>query len=197
MNAGNFSRKKYFILPLILIFTATLFFPLSIKAAGPFGGKINKIQICVKPPGLLLHIGPPVGGKYLLTSGSKIYMYAAIRPSNWTLGLSRLQARSCRGLPNSIGGMSLTSAVSGVMNLGKLQSLGSVGLQSLTPNLAISAALGPVGLVTTALSVANAYLFTSSVAGFAGINLPGLKNKKLKELGPAYPIIMTGTSAAP
>ena len=174
------------------------------------GGRIQKMQICVEPlPGLLLHIGPPVGGKYLVTAGAKIYMYRALLPANWALGTA-MPPVSCLGPPKlSVKGISLASVIPGLpknQSIGNLGSfvggLGSSGgipgpLGGTSPGLSIlTSAAGPIGAVIT---VVNAADFIAGVAGISGINLPGLKLKKkdLTELGPAYPINIIGTSLAP
>ena len=171
------------------------------------GGRIQKMQICVKPPGLLLHIGPPVGGKYLVTAGTKIYMYRALLPANWTLGTAR-PLSPCLGPPKvSVKGISLASVIPGLpknQDIGNLGSfvggLGSSGgipgpLGGTGPGLSvISLAGGPIGAVIT---VVNAADFIAGVAGISGFKIPGFKKKDLKELGPAYPINIIGTSLTP
>src|SRR3989344_9668967 len=73
----------------------------------PFGGKIIKIQACVSPKALLLTIGPPMGGKYLLTDSSTLHAYDTIMPGVWTLGLAEPNAVNCRGNPAGIAGFAV------------------------------------------------------------------------------------------
>lgn len=105
------------------------FYPLAAAAAintanfqinKPFGGKITKIQACQSPKALLLTIGPPTGGKYLLTNSSTIHAHGNITPGTWTLGSADPNAVNCRGNPSGIGGFSAGGLVSEALGSGIL-----------------------------------------------------------------------------
>ncbi|OGF59507.1 hypothetical protein A3E35_00085 [Candidatus Giovannonibacteria bacterium RIFCSPHIGHO2_12_FULL_44_22] len=82
----------------------------------PFGGKIIKIQACIIPKALLLTIGPPMGGKYLLTDSSTLHAYDTIMPGVWTLGLAEPNAVNCRGNPAGIAGFAVNTLISTALN---------------------------------------------------------------------------------
>lgn len=77
----------------------------------PFGGRIEKIQACIDPPGLRLTIGPPVGGEYLLTPASRLFLFGVIIPRVWTLGLAGPATINCRGNPAAISGAALAGGM--------------------------------------------------------------------------------------
>lgn len=63
----------------------------------------------MSPPGFILHIGPPVGGKFFLDPAtSKIKAYGVIKPGVWTKGTASPKATHCKkGNPSGIGGFSI------------------------------------------------------------------------------------------
>lgn len=52
----------------------------------PFGGRILFVRPC--NTGLLLTIGLPRGGEYMLMPFSRVYLYGVFSPGSWTLGLA-------------------------------------------------------------------------------------------------------------
>lgn len=82
----------------------------------PFGGKIIKIQACISPKALLLTIGPPVGGKYLLMNSSILHAHSNIMPGVWTLGLAEPNTINCRGNPAGIAGFAMDTIISTALN---------------------------------------------------------------------------------
>lgn len=78
----NIFKKKL----VVLIFILILFFTIYHKsyAAMGFGGKIISISICSN--GLLIVVGPPVGGWFLLPPTAKIYSFFSIKQGSWLLG---------------------------------------------------------------------------------------------------------------
>ena len=64
-------------------------FVISNPLKGAFGGKILSVQYCTCSFNLLLYIGPPRGGSFILGPGSIIYLfYQVYRSSPWVLGTS-------------------------------------------------------------------------------------------------------------
>lgn len=62
----------------------------------PFGGPIKKITACAEPvAGLLLEIGPPREGNFLLLPTTVIYPFRIIRPGAQTLGLAGPKLLGC------------------------------------------------------------------------------------------------------
>lgn len=86
-----------------------------------FGGRIQSIKPCVKPPGLMITVGPPKGGNFFLSLQSKIYDYRSIKPNVWVKGNMVSAPTACRGLNRSIGGIDIKNFSS--VNL--LKSFGS------------------------------------------------------------------------
>lgn len=71
---------------IILVFVFILFFAPYHKshAAMGFGGQIISISLCSN--GLLLLVGPPVGGVFLLPPNAKIYPFFSLKRGSWLLG---------------------------------------------------------------------------------------------------------------
>lgn len=122
----------------LLFFMCTVLFlwPIStVFAQGvlPFGGKILKIQACKTPPGLMLTIGPPVAGQYLLSPLTVVFSYGAFIPGTWVLGNAANTAVACVGSPASLGGFSV----------GGLGGGGLPGIGSLFSSLGVSFGKNP------------------------------------------------------
>ena len=111
----------------------------------PFGGKITKIQACQSPKGLLLTIGPPTNGKFLLTNSSTIHAYGNVMPGIWTLGLADPTPVNCRGNPSGIGGFSVGGLVGDALSGGSLSVLPVYGEGILGTTLAGADIVGPLG----------------------------------------------------
>lgn len=125
------------------LITLVSFYPLTaaaivpgIQFVKPFGGKITKIQACQTPPGFILHIGPPVGGKYFLNPAtSKIQAYGVIRPGVWTLGSAALIPINCsKGNTAGIGGFSVGGLLDSAIGSG-LFAVRPVTLEMIEPGL--------------------------------------------------------------
>lgn len=54
----------------------------------PFGGRVLSRVQCTCGVDALLLVGSPVGGSFMLTPASRIYINNAPFPSNWVLGLA-------------------------------------------------------------------------------------------------------------
>jgi len=82
---------KSLIVVLILLGLLTPFFS---NAAipflgGPFGGRILFVQYCTCSFNLLIYIGPPRGGSFILGPGSIVYLFYQIyRSGPWVVGRS-------------------------------------------------------------------------------------------------------------
>lgn len=113
-----------------------------------FGGRITKIQACISPKGLLLTIGPPIGGKYLLTDSSIIHAYGNITPRTWTLGLADPTPVNCRGNPNGIGGFSAGGLAGEALSSGILSVEPIYGEGILGTTLVGAEIVGPAGAFT-------------------------------------------------
>lgn len=54
----------------------------------PFGGKITFVRLCNAPPAVLITVGPPIPGDYMvLTPGTFIFRYGSFRVGAKVLGL--------------------------------------------------------------------------------------------------------------
>lgn len=69
----------------LLTFVASLFFYQKSYALIGFGGNIIAVTPCNF--GVLLVVGPPRGGVFLLAPGARIYPFFSIKPGSWTLGV--------------------------------------------------------------------------------------------------------------
>lgn len=69
---------------LFLVFVVSLFFYQKGYAFIGFGGNIIAVTPC--SVGVLLVVGPPRGGVFLLPPGAKIYPFFSIKPGSWVLG---------------------------------------------------------------------------------------------------------------
>ncbi len=68
---------------LLVVFVSSFFYQTSFAFVG-FGGPIISVLGCTN--GLLLTIGPPSGGFFLLPFWTTIYPFFSIKPGSWTLG---------------------------------------------------------------------------------------------------------------
>ena len=86
---------------LLLALLMTLFPYASSKAIGlsllnkPFGGKIIAVLGCAAPPGIVLQIGLPSPGLYIITPATKIHLFGVFLPRVWTLGLAKKSPIAC------------------------------------------------------------------------------------------------------
>lgn len=102
-----FNSKKLTLFLLIAFFSMATLYPISAAAQipapysysgiKPFGGRIVGIEACQKPAAILLKIGPPMGGNFLLTDSSKIYMYGNTSKGIWMLGNAGTAPVKCMG----------------------------------------------------------------------------------------------------
>lgn len=72
--------------PLLAATALMLFLPFGSQAQKPFGGRILVVRPC--NTGLLLTVGPPRGGEYMLLPGSSVYAFGVFKPATWVLGLA-------------------------------------------------------------------------------------------------------------
>ena len=81
----NLKSKKLFSLLLLgLIVPLFIFWPRPAEAILGFGGNILWVTPCAN--GLLLLIGPPVGGLFMWMWGTPTFLYGQLRPGPWSLG---------------------------------------------------------------------------------------------------------------
>jgi len=84
-NKRKLNRFLYAIIVISLVFSTNLFFYQKSSAFIPFGGPIILPIICVN--GILLTIGPPVGGLLIFPWEATLFAFYAIKPGSLTLGL--------------------------------------------------------------------------------------------------------------
>jgi hypothetical protein len=180
------------------LLVASALMPFS-AGADSFGGKITTIQACRTPPGLLLTVGPPKGGEFLLAPSSIIFMCGVFKPGTYVLG-NASGAVTCQGSSKLLGGFGIGNILGSVAQgalggyLGVLCGAGGAGSAGLSalgtfssfisgglPFLGLSplGSLGPLGI--------------SNILSFFGISFP----HKLANLGVAHTITIIGTAPGP
>lgn len=96
-NCGK-CRKIFIALIILFIITAIfIFLPQKLFAATLFGGMIQKMNICVIPPGIYLKLGGPVGGDFVYQIGKSLsYLFSPpIHIGQWLLGVAGGQTLCC------------------------------------------------------------------------------------------------------
>lgn len=71
---------------IILFAGLFLYFEAEAVPGLPFGGFVNTVFVCTCSPGVVLQVGPPVGGNYLVLPGTLVYEYGQVRAGVWVLG---------------------------------------------------------------------------------------------------------------
>jgi hypothetical protein len=131
-----FYTKKIAIVLLVTVFSLGIFYPISTHAQmsmlkpilntpsvfspsgggitpfqysgiKPFGGKIIGMEVCQKPAAILLKIGSPMGGNFLLTDSSRIYLYGNTSKGVWMLGNASNNTVKCMGKKGLFSGAGL------------------------------------------------------------------------------------------
>ena len=178
-----FNSKKLTLILLIALFSMATLYPISASAQisslysysysgiKPFGGTIINMEMCTI--GIMLEIGPPVSGQYLLTDSTTMYSYGVFAPGVWVLGNADTSTVVCKG------------------NGGGASTVGTVMTVA-----AVAIAIYGV-YYSTAFAVGDAVIQLSTIGTALGIG--GLVSKfgfgkKLKTLGHPHPIQMVGTS---
>lgn len=156
--------------------------PYSYSNIKPFGGRIISMQPCKTPAGIMLTIGEPRGGQFLLTDSSQVFNYGVFANSVWTLGTADPSTVTCKGKSgSSVGSFATRTAVSFAVSYGV-----TMGMNALLPG---SGALFSIGDKVFGIGK-----IVGSIAGFASSFGFG---KKLDTLGHPYVIKMVGTSLTP
>lgn len=143
-----------------------------------FGGRIISMQPCKTPAGMMLNIGGPRGGQFLLTDSSQVFNYSVFAPSTWILGNASPSTVTCKGKSGLFsGGFSTAMTIAAIaisvysVYYTTTFSLASIGLDTTIGLSSIGTALGIGGF--------------ASKFGFG---------KKLDTLGHPHVIQMVGTS---
>ena len=152
----------------------------------PFGGKIIKIQACVSPKALLLTIGPPTSGKYLLTNSGTIHAYGNIMPGVWTLGLADPTPVNCRGNPGGIEGFSVGGLVGDALSGGGLSVLPVYGEGILGTTLVGADIVGPLGPMFSVTGPLAETLVGLSESGALSVIGPAISGDILGALSSAF-----------
>ncbi|OGF63956.1 hypothetical protein A2661_02240 [Candidatus Giovannonibacteria bacterium RIFCSPHIGHO2_01_FULL_45_24] len=141
--------------------------PADLRLNKPFGGKITKIQACKTPPGFVLHIGPPAGGKFFLDPATTIiHRYGVIEPKVWTLGSASPNPVNCsEGNPSAIDGFSMGGLLDSAVSGGLLE-ISPVTMEMLEPGSIFGSQIVGVEIVGP-----GGALF---IGGDLGIQLAGL-----------------------
>lgn len=156
--------------------------PYSYTGSKLFGGRIISMQPCLTPAGIMLNIGGPRGGQFLLTDSSQIFNYGVFNPGIWTLGNASPSTVACKGKSGLFsGGFAIKTAVSFGVSFGV-----SFALNALLPG---SGALFAIG--DNVIKVGN---IIGGISGFASRFGFG---EKLDTLGHPHIIQMVGTSLTP
>ena len=189
-----YSKKSVLFLLIIFFFITTVYpisasaqisslYPYSYSGIKPFGGKIISMQPCKSPAGIMLNIGGPMGGQFLLTNSSKIFDYGVFSPGVWTLGNANPSTVTCKGKSGLFSGsFAVKMAVS--MAVG-------YGMNALFPGVSLFFNTGFDILPQIGMSVGS---ISDMISGFASSFGFG---KKLDTLGHPHIIQMVGTSLTP
>ncbi len=183
-----FNSKKLALILLIAFFSMATLYPISASAQisslysysysgiKPFGGRIISMQPCKTPSGMMLTIGGPKGGQFLLTDSSQVFNYGVFNPGVWTLGNANPSTVTCKGKSGLLsGGFAMKAAISFAI---------SYGLNALFPGTGLFFNTGLDTLPQVGLTI-------GSIAGLASFKLFG---KKLDTIGHPHVIQMVGTS---
>ncbi|MBT3730255.1 hypothetical protein HON59_02840 [bacterium] len=196
-----FYSKKLAIVLLITVFSLGIFYPISTHAQmsmlntpsvfnssgggitsfqyngiKPFGGKITSMKMCTS--GIMLEIGPPMGGQYLLTGGTKLHDYGVFAPGVWILGNADTGTVKCKGDGSG------ASAIGTGLQIAAI----AVTLYSMYgANVVFSQAIGDTILSASLAQIGGALGIASIVSKFGF-------GKKLKTLGHPHPIQIVGTN---
>lgn len=156
--------------------------PYSYSGIKPFGGKIISMQPCKTPAGMMLNIGGPMGGQFLLTDSSQMFDYNVFMNGVWTLGTADISTVTCKGKSGLFsGGFAARAAISFTISYGV-----TLGINALLPGAGALFSIGDFGI-----SIGKVI---GSLSGFASSFGFG---KKLDTLGHPYVIKMVGTSLTP
>ena len=88
----------------ILVIASTFFIPVSDTKAffggstggmSVLGGMVTKVIVCTCSSSILITVGPPVGGDFLVTPGTKLYANFNFMPGHWVLGLALPASLPC------------------------------------------------------------------------------------------------------
>ncbi|MCW9054948.1 MAG: hypothetical protein OQJ98_03160 [Candidatus Pacebacteria bacterium] len=86
MYTHTLNTRSIIILASLFVLSLTLLFvPTRAHALKPFGGQVGAIIPCM---GGSIHatVGPPVGGAYIWTPGTRTYLFGPPSPGRWVLG---------------------------------------------------------------------------------------------------------------
>lgn len=64
-------------------------------ALTPFGGMVMAYVVCTCSSSILITIGPPTMGSFLVTPGTKLYANYNFMPGHWVLGLALPASLPC------------------------------------------------------------------------------------------------------
>ena len=184
-----FYLKKITLIFLIVLFSIATIYPVSASAQisslysysysgiKPFGGRIISIQPCKTPAGMMLTIGGPRGGQFLLTDSSQVFQHGVFTPRIWTLGNADRSTVTCKGKSGlTSGGFALRAAAAAVI------------LYSMyIANPMYAQAIGDTVLRWDLSQVGNAL-------GIAGLVSKFGFGEKLNTIGHPHPIQMIGTN---
>jgi hypothetical protein len=153
--------------------------PYSYSGIKPFGGRIISMQPCKTPAGMMLNIGGPRGGQFLLTNSSQLFDYSVFVPNVWTLGTADVSTVTCKGKSGLFsGGFAMKTAVSLATSVAT-----TIVVNALFPGAGIIFSIGD-----KLIGIGNV---VGGIAGFASRFGFG---EKLDTLGNPYPIQIVGTS---
>lgn len=100
----NQKTRIYLLVFALLIIASTFFIPVSDTKAffggstggmSPFGGMVTKFIVCTCSSSILITVGPPVGGDFLVTPATKLYANFTFTPGHWVLGLALPTSLQC------------------------------------------------------------------------------------------------------
>ena len=79
----------------IPVFDTQAFFGGSTGGMSVLGGTVQKMTICTCSATILLKVGGPVGGDFMVTPATKLYANFNFTPGHWVLGLAAPASIPC------------------------------------------------------------------------------------------------------
>ena len=77
------------------VFNTQAYFGSSIGGLTPFGGMVQSMKVCTCSATILLTVGDPKGGDFMVTPATILYANFNFTPGRWVLGLAAPVSLAC------------------------------------------------------------------------------------------------------